>query len=73
MEYIPGETLEKISISRGAYITERLARIISELVTVTGIGDGTPGPPIGDGMLKGYLFGNNGTEDIIGSVELLNR
>lgn len=60
--------MEELDLSRAFDVTERLARIVSELVTVAGTGGCIPGPPIGDGMLKGYLFGGNGTKDIISSV-----
>ncbi|PGH07929.1 hypothetical protein AJ79_06137 [Helicocarpus griseus UAMH5409] len=70
MEHIPGLTLADLNLSGADDICERLANIVSELRAVTG--SGTPGP-IDGGMFQGYLWGDNGTREILRSAEDMNR
>ncbi|KAM5485845.1 hypothetical protein MaudMau93_005289 [Microsporum audouinii] len=70
MEYIPGQNLKTLNnIDSNSEITKKLTKIIAHLGQIKG--GGVPGP-VGGGIPRGYLWGDNGAKMEFGSLEDMN-
>lgn len=72
MEYIPGQSLEDSNLGGDDEdVAKRLADIVAHLQDIRG-GDGLAPGPVGGGIPRGYLWGDDGTKTAFHSVKDMN-
>lgn len=81
MEYVPGRTLEQLDTTATATntgiraskaLTQRLARVVAHLQETKAESDTSPPGPVDSEMAQGYLWGDDGTKTVFGSVGDMN-
>ncbi|KAF9888869.1 hypothetical protein FE257_008238 [Aspergillus nanangensis] len=68
MEYIPGQNLKDLDMESLVKLVPRLVNIVTSLGQISGL---TPGP-IGDGIPRGYIYGDDGAKTRLNSLEEMN-